>query len=277
MNEGILVSVIMAARNAEGTIEEAIQSVAVQTYHNWELIVIDDGSQDGTCSKIKRMAKKEPRIRFKRNGTNLGVSRTRNRGVSIAKGDWIAFLDSDDIWKPDKLEKQVNLIREREDADLVYTGSGFLDRLGETIPYRQQVPERITYRQLLKQNIISCSSVLIRRELILKYPMPCDVMHEDYAVWLMVLKHGGHAYGIQEPLLIYRLSADSKSGNKAKSAEMTWRVYRFTGLSLIQTLYYFVWYICKNMKKYLRIYWLSSGIRRESCHGLEFGKEKHQR
>lgn len=260
MNERILVSIIMAARNAEDTIEEAVRSVVRQTYYDWELIVIDDGSQDGTCCKMERMAEKEQRIRFKRNQTNLGVSRTRNRGISIAKGDWIAFLDSDDIWKPDKLEKQVNLIREKEDVDIVFTGSSFVGRFGETISYRQQVPDRITYRKLLKQNIISCSSVIIRRELMLKYPMPCDAMHEDYAVWLMVLKDGGHAYGVREPLLTYRLSAESKSGNKAKAAEMTLRVYRFMGLNFFQVLYYFGWYLCKNIKKYFLIYWFTARI-----------------
>lgn len=254
----------MPAWNAEKTIEQAIWSVLNQTNPNWELIVIDDYSEDATYKKVQQFVSRDNRIRIYKNPKNIGVSKTRNRGVALAKGDWIAFLDSDDIWRRDKLEKQVHVIQQKKYVDLVFTGSGFIKGYNKSneyekksisiLPYYQKVPKRIFYKELLKQNLISCSSVVVRREMLLKYPMQQDVMHEDYATWLQILRDGGQAYGLNEPLLIYRLSNTSKSGNKKNAARMTWQVYRFLGLSSIQTFYYFFWYACKNGKKYFWLY-----------------------
>lgn len=248
-----LISIVMPAYNAENTIKDAIQSVINQTYRNWELIIVDDCSKDNTCDVIKTYLIPNGKIRLLQNQHNSGVSITRNCGVSATNGNWIAFLDSDDMWMPDKLEKQLNIIRQNRNADLVYTGSSFIDTAGNPSGYILHVPKNISYTKLLKQNLISCSSTLIRKELILKYPMQYDDMHEDYAVWLQILKNGGHAYGVDEPLLIYRLSNQSKSSNKRKAAGMTFKVYRFVGLSYIQAFYYFCWYAMKNIKKYYDI------------------------
>lgn len=252
-----LVSIVMPAFNAAASISESIDSVLRQTYNDWELIIVNDCSCDSTLDIIRVYQEMEPRIVVLTNDKNLGVSKTRNRGVRESKGKWIAFLDSDDLWMPDKLEQQMRLIHDREiDGDesvLVYTGSAFMDNSGRLSDYRLVVPEEISYRELLKQNLISCSSVLIRKELVLKYPMEHDDMHEDYAVWLQILKDGGRAYGINQPLLIYRLSQSSKSGNKKKAAVMTYRVYRFLGLNTVQSLYYFCWYAYRNLRKYYAI------------------------
>lgn len=250
MDKSEFVSIIMPAYNAAGTIRASIDSVIRQTYPHWELIVIDDGSMDGTGDILKEYSLHESRVRYLANGRNAGVSATRNRGAAEAKGAWIAFLDSDDLWRPDKLEKQMELLRKHPQADLIFTGSAFIDSKGRLLSYHLKVPRKISYRELLKQNMISCSSVLIRRELILRYPMEHDDMHEDYAVWLQILKNGGRAYGINEPLLIYRLSETSKSGNKKKAAIMTYKVYRFMGLNQIQSFYYFCWYAYRNLRKY---------------------------
>lgn len=251
-----LISIIMPAWNAEQTIEEAIRSVQEQTYPFWELIVIDDHSSDQTGEKVLELASEDSRICLKRNRKNLGVSRSRNRGVDLAGGNWVAFLDSDDLWRRDKLEKQVRLIHQKKEAELIFTGSAFIRGSAKSvipISYKLSVPEVISYRQLLKQNVISCSSVLVRKELLLQYPMRHDNMHEDYAVWLQILKNGFQARGIDEPLLIYRLSPGSKSGHKNKAAIMTYRVYRFMGLGHVQALYYFMWYAAKSLKKYFLI------------------------
>lgn len=259
------ISIIIPAWNAERTIESAIGSVMRQTETNWELIVLEDHSEDGTYEKIRRIAAGDNRIRIYRNQRNLGVSQTRNRGVKLARGQWIAFLDSDDMWRRDKLEKQLRLMEEKEDADLIFTGSVFMrewdkrtpqscrQRGGFILSYYQKVPERIRYQELLKQNLISCSSVVVRRELLIQYPMKEGAIHEDYATWLQILRAGGKAYGVNEPLLVYRISEKSRSGDKRRAAKMTWRVYRFLGLSFWQACYYFGWYVCKNGKKYFWI------------------------
>lgn len=264
-NQNPIVSIIMPAWNAEKTIQDAIRSVIKQTESNWELIVIDDYSEDGTYKRIRWFAARDNRIRIYRNPVNLGVSKTRNRGVKVAKGKWIAFLDSDDIWRADKLEKQIRIIDQKKEVDLIFTGSAFIqewnkatiqsygERPSSILSYYQKVPRTITYKELLKQNLISCSSVVVKKELLMKYPMKQDVMHEDYATWLEILRAGGKAYGINEPLLIYRISGKSRSGDKRRAAQMTWRVYRFLGLHLWEACYYFGWYVCKNGKKYFWI------------------------
>ncbi len=264
----MLVSIVMPARNAERTIRQAVQSVLTQTYTEWELIIIDDASVDDTAGVIQKMIRAADlagnmasgnRIRVIRNERNLGVAGSRNRGVQAANGAWVAFLDSDDMWHSDKLRKQMELAARETDADIIYTGSSFIQNDGTGLFWTMCVPETMTYKKLLKQNVIACSSVIMKRELALRYPMVQNSaaygeMHEDYPVWLQVLKHGGHACGLNEPLLIYRLSEDSRSGNKIRAAAMTYRVYRYIGLGTIRSIYYFGWYAARNMRKYYRLY-----------------------
>lgn len=257
----MLISVIMPAYNAEKTIRQAIESVMAQSFRQWELIVINDRSKDDTRQRVLELAEQDTRIRYMENDGNLGVAKTRNLGVSMARGEWIAFLDSDDAWEREKLERQVQLA-ERTDARLIFTGSAFMDQDGERLDYRMEVPEEVGFRGLLKQNVISCSSVLAEKALMVRYPMMPGDMHEDYAVWLKVLKHESiTAKGVNEPLLIYRVSGASKSGNKRKAALMHWRVYRHIGLPLPQSVYFFSFYMVRNLKKYTKI-WKETGKRR---------------
>lgn len=250
MQEQPLISIVMPAYNAEKTIREAIESVIAQTYQNWELIVVDDCSTDSTNNLLQCLLETDTRIKVFHNACNYGVSETRNNGVKQSSGDWIAFLDSDDMWKKEKLQKQINLLKQKTNGDIIFTGSAFVDNTGKSNTFILKVPDEISYCELLKQNLISCSSALVKKEWLIRYPMKHDDMHEDYAVWLQILKSGGHAYGVNEPLLVYRLSKNSKSGNKRKAAYMTYRVYRYVGLNFLQALYYFCWYACKNLRKY---------------------------
>lgn len=255
------ISIVMPAYNAEKTVGSAIDSVIRQTFQDWELLVINDRSADNTKQRILESAKSDKRIRYVENDRNLGVSETRNQGVSLAKGRWIAFLDSDDAWEADKLKEQAQLIK-GTGARFVFTGSAFMNQDGKRLGYCMEVPGEVTFRELLKQNVISCSSVLIEKELMVKYPMAAGNMHEDYAVWLKVLKHESiTAKGVNEPLLIYRVSGASKSGNKGKAALMHWRVYRHIGLPLPQSVYFFSFYMVRNLKKYTKI-WKETGKRR---------------
>ena len=242
-----LISVIMAAYNAEKTIAQAISSVLSQTYTNLELLVIDDGSADNTVSIVESF--KDSRIHLIRNPVNGGVSNARYRGAEKAKGEWIAILDSDDAWKADKLIKQAEL-QVRKNAELLFTGSAFMNEDGRLLDWVLHAPDEIGYRKLLKQNLVSNSSVLVRKELYITHYAAGDAMHEDFSTWLGMLKTGRKAYGLDEPLLIYRLSKHSKSGSKLKAARMNWNTYRAAGLGTAESMYYMCWYMIRGLKKY---------------------------
>ena len=248
------VSIVMPAYNCAATLAASVESVLEQRCENWELLILDDGSGDETWQLMQKLAERDSRIRVFQNERNLGVGRTRNRGVSLAEGDWIAFLDSDDLWTPDKLEKQLALSEAHPETGLFYTGSGFIRADGTPLDYVLHVPETLNRRQLLKQNRISCSSVLARKALLEQYPMPAGAgLHEDFAVWLRILEHNGPARGVDEPLLIYRLSVSSKSGNKLKAARMNWNTYRRSGLGFFSSLYYMGCYAVNGIRKYRQL------------------------
>lgn len=248
-NDFGLISIIMAAYNAEKTIEQAINSVLSQTYTNFELLVVNDCSADRTAELVKSIAAEDSRVRLVSNVKNSGVSYTRRHGLEEAKGSWIAILDSDDAWAPEKLEKQIDLQR-RTNADLLFTGSAFMDSEGQPIDWYLHAPAEVTYRQLLKQNVLSNSSALVRKELYVENYVVGDDMHEDFAIWLSILKEGKKAYGVDEPLLIYRIAKSSKSGNKVKAARMNWNTYRYVGLNPLSAFYYECWYVVKGLLKY---------------------------
>lgn len=247
-----LVSVIMPAYNCEKFIKDAISSVLAQSYKNIELIVIDDGSKDTTVNIIEQLSQQDSRIRFLKNDKNLGVSETRNKGISLATGEWVAFLDSDDIWENNKLEKQFNKVSSTG-AEFLFTGVSYINENGEPYSGKFEVPSNVSYKTLLRQNVITCSSVLIKKKFFNTIKMEKDEMHEDYAVWLRVLKTGVIAYGINEPLLIYRISPNSKSGNKLKTIKMTYKVFRFIGINQISSVYYMTSHIIRSLKKYRNI------------------------
>lgn len=249
-----MVSIIMPAYQAEKYIGEAIQSVLSQTCSDWELIIIDDCSSDNTEQLVKSYVEKYSNIHYYRNEKNLGVAETRNYGVSVAAGEWIAYLDSDDCWHPEKLQRQLEKA-EKEQAELIFTGSSFINENSQPLNFYFSAPEKVNYRELLKQNVISCSSVLLRKELAEAYPMKCaSTLHEDFAVWLQILRDKGIcAYGVNEPLLVYRIHSNSKSGNKWKAAKMTFRVYRYLGLSYVSSVYYWMFYFVRSLRKYGRL------------------------
>lgn len=251
-NDVGLISIIMAAYNAEKTIEQAINSVLSQTYPDFELLVVNDCSTDKTAMLAEAIVKKDDRVRLISNEKNSGVSYTRKHGLEEASGEWVAILDSDDAWAPEKLEKQINL-QKKTNADLLFTGSAFMDADGKPIDWYLAAPAEVTYRQLLKQNVLSNSSALVRKELYAKYYAVGDGMHEDFAMWLNILKDGRKAYGVDEPLLIYRIAKSSKSGNKFKAAKMNWNTYRYIGLNPIEAAYYEGWYMIKNVIKYTNL------------------------
>lgn len=247
-----LVSIVMPAYNSEKYVAEAINSVLAQTYKNWELLVLDDGSKDNSLQIIEEFSKKDSRIKALPNGRNMGVSATRNRGIELASGEWIAFLDSDDMWHPLKLEKQLK-VAEKKAGEFIFTGSSYINEEGYSYKGIFEVPEIVTYKKLRNQNVISCSSVLVKKKYFDNIKMEKDEMHEDYAVWLRMLKTGVIAYGINEPLFIYRISRNSKSGNKLKSIKMTYKVFRFIGINKVGSVYFTIRHIIGAFNKYRKI------------------------
>ncbi len=243
------VSILMAAYNAEKTIAAAVSSVLAQSWGDYALIVVDDGSSDRTAAILEELRHSDDRIRLYRNPVNSGVSATRYRALQEARGEWVAILDSDDMWKPDKLEKQMEL-QKRTGGDVFFTASGFMTAEGRPIDWILPAPETVDYKTLLRQNVMSNSSVLVRRELYADNYAHGDEMHEDFATWLRILQPGRIAYGINEPLLIYRLSESSKTGNKRRAARMNWNTYRNIGLGRLPAVYYMGWYTLNGLKKY---------------------------
>lgn len=248
-NDFGLISIIMAAYNAEKTIGMAIDSVLSQTYVNFELIIINDCSKDNTLKIIEEYSLADPRVKVISNSKNSGVSITRLNGLKASTGEWIAILDSDDAWMPEKLEKQIKLQRQTN-ADVVYTGVTYMDSDGSPIDWVLHIPFEIGYKKLLKQNLITNSSAIVRKKLFESHYAIGDDMHEDFALWLNILKTGIKAYGIDEPLIIYRVSTNSKSGNKLKSAIMNWKTYRYMKMNIFSSAYYMVWYTINGILKY---------------------------
>ncbi len=249
------ISVVIPCYNAEKTLGRTVDSVLAQSYQNIEIILVDDVSKDSTLKVAREYEARDSRIRVIAKPENGGVARARNDGVKAASYDWIAFVDSDDYWTADKLEKQIAAVEADPAAGLVFTGSAFISDEGKMFDYTLSVPERITYNELLSQNLISCSSVLVKKELMTNNPMPTDKdIHEDFATWLAVLKECGYAVGINEPLLIYQISSKSKSGNKLYAVKMQWRTYRCAGVGFFKAAKHFVIYAYRSIKKYGSIY-----------------------
>lgn len=243
----IMISVIMPAYNCEKYIGEAIASVLKQKV-NFELLIIDDGSKDHTKDVITQYLQ-DDRVNYIYNETNMGVAKTRNRGIELAKGKYIAFLDADDYWMEDKLEKQLKLMEEKQ-AVLSSTARELVDEHSNSLGRVLEIEKEISYKDLLKGNVINTSGVMILTEVARQYPMVQDHLHEDYIMWLSILKHYKRVYGINEPLLKYRIMKGTKSANKLKSAKMTFGVYRYIGLSFIKSCYYFCFYAVNGLKKY---------------------------
>lgn len=236
-----LISVIIPAYNAMGTIAGAVESALAQNVP-LEIIVVDDGGNDGLETLLQDKA-----ILLK-NEENLGAAESRNRGIRHARGKYVAFLDADDLWLPGKLQKQLDAIGEKV---LCCTARELMTPEGVCTGRVIGVKERITYRELLKHNSINCSSVLLRRDVALEFPMEHADSHEDYILWLKILQKYDEAVGINEPLLRYRLSNTGKSGSKLNSAKMTFRVYRYMGFGTVKSLICFCSYAIHGTFKYL--------------------------
>lgn len=254
-----LFSVIIPTYNAKKYLEKAIFSAWDQTIRECvEIIVIDDGSTDDTELLMKKLLmemekeKKSNRyIRYFKNKQNQGVAVSRNYGVFKAKGNYVAFLDADDWWENTKLEKQWEKIKSTN-CILCATGRELMTQDGKQMGKQIGIPARITYRGMLRTNSVPCSSVVLRKDVAQEFNMCHDELHEDYILWLQVLKKYGDAVGINEPLVKSRMSYGGKSRNKWKSAKMQFGVYRYLGFGIIRSIYYFCNYVINGVLKYYK-------------------------
>lgn len=245
-----LVSIIIPVYNAEKFINKTIESVLEQTYSEWELWLVDDGSEDKSEEIILSYTQRDKRIRYYKLPQNQGVSFARNKGIDLANGKYVSFLDADDYWKKEKLEKQIKFM-ENNMYEFTYTGYEFVNEYGESKGVVVKVPQKLNYKGALKNTIISTPGVIFNvdklgKELI---KMP-NVFHEDTATWRKVLKQGYIAYGIDEALYCYRRNSNTLSSNKFNSLKKSWRLYRdIEKFGLIKSSYYFSWYAVNAVKK----------------------------
>lgn len=242
-----LVSIIMPVHNGVRTISESIDSVLRQTYKRWELIIVDDASTDETETILANY--KDPRIQCLRLSQNGGTAQARNKGITTAKGRFLAFLDSDDLWLPDKLMHQLDFMK-RHQYGFTYTEyRHFSDdpaKAGDLV----KIQDFVDYAALLKGNDIGCLTVMLDRMSFPSITMPQE-HHEDYITWLNLLRTGKRAYGLHEDLARYRKSAQSLTGNKWKSLKWTWEVYRNSqNLSRSQAWKNMCYYIVKGVRKH---------------------------
>jgi teichuronic acid biosynthesis glycosyltransferase TuaG len=236
-----LVSIIVPVYNASRFIEETIQTVLDQTYTNWELILVDDCSTDGSIKLIKPYLK-DKRISLLKNKVNSGAAISRNKGIDAAKGRYIAFLDADDLWHPEKLNKQVAFMQEKDSA-FSFTGYEFADENGKPNGKKVYVPKTITYKQALKNTTIFTSTVIFdtNRLRIVDIYMPNIRRGQDTATWWKVLKITDYSHGLIDILTFYRRSKQTISSNKLVAARRTWHLYRkVENINIIPSVYYFV-------------------------------------
>lgn len=250
MNKQPLVSVVMPVYNAERFLKQAVDSVLNQTYRNIELIMVDDCSRDGSLRIMREYERSDPRVRVVAGERNQGVAHVRNSGIRLAKGDYIALLDSDDVWEKDKLERQIQLSM-RENADIAYCSLDFIDETGRSIKKPFIVPEETDYKSMLCRCVFTCSTILVRAELLKAHPFRSDYYHEDFLLWTELMKLPVRAVGDKAVLMHNRQVTGSRSNNKIKAAGHRWKLYRNAlGMSLFQSSVVFVKYALWGAIKY---------------------------
>ena len=243
-----LITIVVPVYNVEKYLPHTLESICGQTYTNLQILLIDDGSTDDSLAVCHKWARQDNRIQVYEQ-ENQGVARTRNKGIQLATGKYVMFLDADDWWEPGKLKEQLKRLEETGYV-LCSTGRELMKADGSSTGRTIPVKEKITYRELLKHNSINCSSVILRRDVAREFPMEHDDSHEDYITWLKILRKYGCAAGINKPYLKYRLSEGGKSRNKLKSAAMTYNVYRYAGYGRIRSCIFFCSYAVHGIWKY---------------------------
>lgn len=240
-----LISIIVPVYNAAEFIRETMDSVRAQTYGDWELLLVEDGSTDNSVERITDYLKEtgDSRIRLIRQPGNQGAAKARNRGLAEASGRYLAYLDADDLWSPEKLEHELAFLQEKQ-AGFVFTGYEFADEAGRGLGKVVRVPETLSYAQALSNTTIFTSTVMFDTAVIPKELLEMPVIKsEDTALWWKILRTGRTAYGLDENLVRYRRAGRSLSSNKLEALRRIWNLYRRAeGMSLWDSARHFcVW------------------------------------
>ena len=247
-----VVSIVTPVYNVEKFIEETMDSVRAQSYEDWELLLVEDGSKDQTVSVILDYLERtgDGRIRMVRMEQNGGAARARNRGVLEARGRYVAYLDADDLWEPEKLEKQIRFMEERG-AAFSFTGYEFADENGKGLGKIVKVPETIDYKEALKNTTIFTSTVMFDLEKLSKDELEMPMIKsEDTALWWRILRKGTIAHGLNENLVRYRRAGKSLSSNKLEAVRRIWNLYRKAeGMSIPASVYHFCFWAVRAVKR----------------------------
>lgn len=225
--------------NSEAFISETINSVLNQSYHNWELLLIDDCSTDKTLGLVNQYITQYANIKLFKNDINLGVAVSRNIGIEAAKGVYIAFLDADDLWKSKKLENQLAFMH-AEKCDVSYSSYEQIDEAGNLLNKLIKALPELTYQKHLKSNYIGNLTGIYNAKVLGKIEAPNLRKRQDWALWLTAIKKSGKpARGIQESLAYYRVRKNSMSSNKINLLKYNYLVYRKgLGFSVVKSIYY---------------------------------------
>lgn len=251
-HEHPLVSVVMPMYNSEKYVGKAIESVIGQTYPNWELLIVDDGSSDNSCEVARAYAVHDSRIKLFINNNPVGMPYApRNYGIMRAQGDFIAFLDSDDIWLREKLRQQLVVFHRDERTAVVYSDYEKIDENGVRSARLVTAPRKTNYKRMLYGNVIgNLTGIYDVRKVGKNYFT--DVHHEDYAFWLSVLKSGYIARSTSTVTALYRVRDKSVSANKLKAMTWQWHIYRHVeNISTLRSIYYFCYYAISGLRKAL--------------------------
>lgn len=244
-----LVSIIVPVYNAERFLEDTIKTVENQSYENWELLLVNDCSKDNSKEIAKKYLSKK--IKWIDMDKNSGAALTRNKGIEESSGEFLCFLDADDLWDEDKLKKQIEFMRNNK-CEFSFTGYEFADENGKSIGKKVFVPEKINYKQALKNTTIWTSTVMLDMTKLTKEDvyMPNVRRGQDTATWWKILKKIDYAYGLNENLSYYRRTDESLSANKITALKRTWNLYRkVEKLGLISSCYNFCWYCFNAIKR----------------------------
>lgn len=240
-------TIITPVYNAERFLTETLKSVQAQTFQDWEhLLVIDAKSSDRSLQIALAHAEKDPRIQVLQSPAARGAAKNRNLGLDQARGEFVAFLDADDTWSPEKSKLQIEQMQAKS-WDFSFTAFSRMSEDGSNLSTAALMPTEVTYTDLLKHNAIASHTVILRRKRIGAHRFP-DTVHEDFAFWLELLRHGGAAHGLNENLAQYRRVSGSRANNKLKAALWRWKILRdFEKISLPQSIYYFTVYAVKSL------------------------------
>lgn len=245
-----LVSIISPAYNCAEYIEECIESVLNQTYQNWEMLIVNDNSTDNTQFIVESYVKKDRRIKLFNQGKNAGAAAARNKALELSQGRFVAFLDSDDAWKPNKLERQLEFMLENKYS---FTFTSYEIMSVKPLDRKKifRVPEKINYNQYLRNTIIGNLTVIMDKELLGEIRIEVGYL-EDVLTWMKYLRQGHIAYGLDENLAMYRVAENSVSNNKFKNAKRYfWCLREKQKLSLIKSIFCQIGYMFNATKKRL--------------------------